>query len=169
MLYNRPNFRDISKPKDQPRKLFLESLDPENASLSYQVEKAKRQIKKYHEEKSEVHRFQHEVASHVHHIFMKCEYPELSDTFENLILLTPTQHLNFAHKNSNTQNISTPYQLVCLLSKLDSIEESIFWADEFYDLNKFKQVINIGLEKELLTNNMSAQDIKLQLVSEYIK
>ena len=168
LFYNRVNFRDITKPKGEPRKLFLESLGEDGSSESYQIEKAKRQIKKYHEQKSETHHFQHESANHAHHIFMKSEFPELSDTFENLILLTPTQHLNFAHPDGNTQRISTPYQLVCLLAKLDSIEESEFWADDFYDLSKFKQVINTGLDKELLTAAMSFQDVKNQLACEYI-
>ncbi len=168
LFYNRVNFRDITKPKGEPRKLFLESLGEDSSSESYQVEKAKRQIKKYHEQKSETHRFQHESANHAHHIFMKSEFPELSDSFENLILLTPTQHLNFAHPEGNTQRVSVPYQLVCLLSKLDSIEESEFWADDFYDLNKFKQVVNIGLDKDLLTAGMSFQDVKNQLVCEYV-
>jgi len=168
LFYNRVNFRDITKPKGEPRKLFLERLGEDSSSESYQIEKAKRQIKKYHEQKSETHRFQHESANHAHHIFMKSEFPELSDTFENLILLTPTQHLNFAHPDGNTQRISIPYQLVCLLAKLDSIEESEFWADDFYDLSKFKQVINTGFDKELLTAAMSFQDVKNQLVCEYI-
>jgi len=168
LFYNRVNFRDITKPKDEPRKLFLENLGENGPSEFYQIEKTKRQIKKYHEQKSEVHRFQHESAIHVHHIFMKSEFPELSDTFENLILLTPSQHFNFAHPQGNTQKISIPYQLVCLLSKLDSIEESEFWADDFYDLNKFKKVINTGLDKELLKAGMSFQDIKNLLVCEYI-
>jgi hypothetical protein len=168
LFYNRVNFRDITKPKGEPRKLFLENLGEGGSSEFYQIEKTKRQIKKYHEQKSEVHRFQHESAIHVHHIFMKSEFPELSDTFENLILLTPSQHLNFAHTKGNTQKISTPYQLVCLLSKLDSIEESEFWADDFYDLNKFKKVINTGLDKDLLTAVMTFQDVKNLLVCEYI-
>lgn len=167
LFYNRVNFRDITKPKGEPRKLFLENLGEGGSSEFYQIEKTKRQIKKYHEQKSEVHRFQHESANHAHHIFMRSEFPELSDTFENLILLTPTQHLNFAHPKGNTQRISLPYQLVCLLSKLDSIEESEFWADDFYDLNNFKQVVNVGLDKELLTGGMTFQDVKNSLVCEY--
>lgn len=168
LFYNRVNFRDITKPKGEPRKLFIESLGDESSSESYQIEKAKRQIKKYHEQKSEIHRFQYENANHVHHIFMRSEFPEFSDTFENLILLTPTQHLNFAHPNGNTQKVSVPYQLICLLSKLDSIEKSEFESDDFYDLNKFKQIVNICLDKELLSAGMSFQDVKNQLVCEYI-
>lgn len=169
LFYNRVNFRDITKPKGEPRKLFLESLGEDSSSESYQIEKAKRQIKKHHEQKSETHRFQHESANHAHHIFMKSEFPELSDTFENLILLTPTQHLNFAHPDGNTQRISVPYQLVCLLAKLDSIEESEFWADDFYELSKFKKTVNIGLDKELLTVGMSFQDVKNTIVCAYME
>jgi len=69
LFYNRVNFRDISKPKDEPRKRFLKSLSVTGSSEAYQIEKAKRQIKKYHQQKSETHRFQHEKANHVHHIF----------------------------------------------------------------------------------------------------
>ena len=168
LFYNRINFRDITKPKGQPRKTFVELLGDDSSAEKYEIAKAKKQIKKYHELKSETHRFQHEEANHVHHIFMKSEFPEFSDTFENLILLTPTQHLNFAHPSGNTQVVSKPYQLVCLLSKLDSIEESEFWADDFYELAKFKQVVNIGLDKELLSSAMSFQDVKNTIVKEYM-
>ena len=58
--------------------------------------------------------------------------------------------------------------LIPYVYKLDSIEESEFWADDFYDLNKFKKVVNTGLDKELLKAGMSFQDVKKILVCEYI-
>ncbi|RJX74290.1 hypothetical protein DZ860_03930 [Vibrio sinensis] len=168
LFYNRVNFRDVQKPKDQPRKAYLIDLGEESTSETYQVEKAKRQIKKHHKQKSETHRFLHEPAIHAHHIFMKSEFRELSDTLENLILLTPSQHYSYAHLGGNTQRISKPYQLVCLLSKIDSIEESEYWEDDFYSKSKFVNVVNTGLEKELLKNNMSFQDMKNILATEYV-
>lgn len=168
LFYNRINFRDIEKPKDKTRNEYLELLGESGPAELYQIDKAKRQIKKYHcNKKSEIHKLMHENATHVHHIFTKREFPELSDTLENLILLTPTQHLSFAHTANNTNIISKSYQLICLLYKLDSIEESEYSADEFYSLNQFKNIVNSGLGKELLTLPMTYQDIKNSLAIEY--
>lgn len=169
LFYNRVNFRDIEKPKDQSRREYIESLGVETTSEIYQVEKAKRQIKKYHGKDSEVNRFLHEDATHVHHIFMKSEYPELSDILENLILLTPSQHLSYAHISGNTRVVSKPYQLVCLLSKLESIEKSdLSQNDDFYNKLDFIEVVNTGLGKELLNHSMSYPDIKNKLAVEYV-
>ena len=169
LFYNRVNFRDIEKPKDQPRKEYIDSLGVETTTEVYQVEKAKRQIKKYHGKESEVNRYIHEESTHVHHIFMKSNYPELSDSLENLILLTPSQHFSYAHVNGNTQIVSKPYQLVCLLSKLDSIEKSdLSENDGFYDKLNFIRVVNIGLGNELLNHSMTYQDMKNNLAYEYV-
>ncbi|WP_318489782.1 hypothetical protein [Photobacterium leiognathi] len=169
LFYNRVNFRDVEKPKDKSRSEYIDSLGVETTSEIYQVEKAKRQIKKYHGENSEVNRYLHENATHVHHIFMKSEYPELSDTLENLVLLTPSQHLNYAHISGNTRVVSKPYQLVCLLSKLESIEKSdLYENDDFYSKLDFIEVVNTGLGKDLLNHSMSYPDMKNKLAMEYV-
>ncbi|HIF9229122.1 TPA: hypothetical protein ACX6S2_003073 [Photobacterium damselae] len=169
LFYNRVNFRDVEKPKEQSRSEYIELLGIDTTSEIYQVEKAKRQIKKYHGENSEINRYLHAPATHVHHIFMKSEYPELSDTLENLILLTPSQHLNYAHISGNTTFVSKPYQLVCLLSKVESIEKSdLSENDDFYSKLDFIKVVNTGLGKELLNHSMSYPDIKNKLAMEYV-
>lgn len=170
IFYNRVNFRDKEKPKNQTRKEFISNLEVDGKTEIYQVEKAKRQIKKYHIEiSSEIHRFISEPASHVHHIFPKFYYPELSDTLENLILLTPSQHYGYAHDQGNTSNINFAYQLVCLISKLDSIERSQANGDGFYSLEEYRKMVNIGLESNVLKLNMSFQDAKYALVQHYFQ
>ncbi|ODB36268.1 hypothetical protein BB427_15890 [Pseudoalteromonas sp. BMB] len=169
LFYNRPNFRDLNKPKGMPRNTFLEQIPEETSTEIYHVNKAKRCIRRYHEDKSEVNRFKELEASHVHHIFPQSDFPELSDTFENLILLTPGQHLAYAHPNGNTQTVSKSYQLVALLAKLDSIERSVFsLLDEFYNLSDFINVVNIGLDSELLTEGMGVEEIRYKIAKAYI-
>ncbi|WP_368888155.1 hypothetical protein [Proteus columbae] len=169
LFYNRPNFRDLNKPKGMPRSTFLEQIPEETTTEIYLVNKAKKSIRRYHEGKSEVNRFKELEASHVHHIFPQSEFPELSDTFENLILLTPGQHLAYAHPNGNTQIVSKSYQLVALLAKLDSIERSVFSLfDEFYSLSDFINMVNIGLDSDLLTEGMGVEEIRYKIATAYI-
>ncbi|MDT3848504.1 MAG: hypothetical protein RPT12_16440 [Vibrio anguillarum] len=169
LIYNRPNFRDLNKPKDMPRATFLEQIPEETTTEVYHVNKAKKSVRRYHEGKSEVNRFKELEASHVHHIFPQAVFPELSDTLENLILLTPGQHLAYAHPNGNTQTVSKSYQLVGLLAKLDSIERSVFSQfDEFYSLNEFINVVNTGLDSDLLTEGMGVEEIRHKIAAAYI-
>ena len=144
-------------------------MPEETTTEVYHVNKAKKSVRRYHESKSEVNRFKELEASHVHHIFPQSDFPELSDTFENLILLTPGQHLAYAHPNGNTQTVSKSYQLVALLAKLDSIERSIFSQfDEFYSLNEFINVMNTGLDSDLLTEGMGVEEIRHEIAAAYI-
>lgn len=168
LFYNRTNFRDILKPKKLTRQQFLADYEHPTPFENYQTEKTKRQIKKRHGTYSEVHRFKVVTSIQVHHIFMKNEFPELSDKFENLITLTPTQHNSFAHPNNNTSQISLPYQLVCLLAKLESVEQSIQNGDGFYSLEDFKSVVNTGLDEDILTGGMSSEEIKHALSIKYL-
>jgi hypothetical protein len=169
LFYNRPNFRDLNKPKDMPRSTFLDQFPEETTTEIYHVNKAKKSVRRYHKGKSEVNRFKELEASHVHHIFPQSDFPELSDTFENLILLTPGQHLAYAHPNGNTQTVSKSYQLVGLLAKLDSIEHSVFsQLDEFYSLSEFINVVNTGLDSVLLTEGMGVEEIRHKIAAAYI-
>ena len=52
---------------------------------------------------------------HVHHIFPRNEFPELSLIKENLIYLNANEHLLFSHPYGNTQVIDRNYQKVLLL------------------------------------------------------
>ena len=57
----------------------------------------------------------------MHHIFPEADYPEIGSYLENIIALTPTQHLNYAHPNGHTQEIDEQYQHLLLLAKADRI------------------------------------------------
>jgi hypothetical protein len=93
-----------------------------------------------------------DIATHIHHIFPENEYKEISNYVENLIALTPTQHLNYAHPNGNTQLINKAFQQICLLAKSSSIEENLKHAKEkIYTFDNFIYVLTIGLETEIFS------------------
>ena len=75
---------------------------------------------------------------------MRNEFPEIAHYEENIIALTPTQHLNYAHPNGNTQTIVIEYQHVCLLSKVGIIKRSIDNNSSVYNFENFKFVLETG-------------------------
>lgn len=168
LFYNRINFRDVAKPKGVSRGDWVKSLsETTGSSEKFQVDKAKRSVKRYENCRNEVNRYSHEHADHVHHIFPMCDYPELSDTFENLIVLNPTQHLSYAHPRGNTNEVSKSYQLVCILAKLNSILSSLDAQDGFYSLEQFMVMINTGLGHNILKQGMSPELMQKHIAEEY--
>ena len=117
---------------------------------------------------SEVHdAWSNGPATQVHHIFPKSQFPEIAHYVENLILLTATQHNTKAHPNNNTQIVDKDYQLVCLLAKSDTIEQSLRQVGErYYRKESFVYVINTGLSCELSTR-LSFTEIKGNLIKMY--
>ncbi|MDD2550097.1 MAG: hypothetical protein PHD00_08395 [Bacteroidales bacterium] len=97
--YNRINWRDIGKDKGITREEFEAALG-KNAEVQgyfkYNIQKAKRFVKKIHPF-SEIHRFKEYPGLQAHHIFMESEFPEIADSPENIIILTPNQHFYRAH------------------------------------------------------------------------
>ena len=90
-----------------------------------------------------------DMATHIHHIFPEADYPTICHYIENLIALTPTQHLNYAHPNGNTQKINREYQHICLLAKSDTIRDDIeHHTEPIYSFEKFLYVLFIGLERD---------------------
>jgi hypothetical protein len=155
LMYNRPNARDFGKAKNISRQEAVENaveLDRLNEISAYYIQKAIRTIKKI-EDRSEVKdAYAKGDATQVHHIFPKHQHPKLAGTLENLILLTPTQHFTKAHPNNNTQIIDVSYQKVCLLSKVDSVEESIgLYGEQYYRKASMVDVVNQGLDIDLST------------------
>ncbi len=157
LQYNRRNFRDLysSKPKGIPREEYA-NLFPikEDKMTTYKINKAKQFLKKYNNKynngKSELEEenYIENIALHIHHIFPQSYYPEIADYIENLIALTPTQHLSKAHPNNNTQYISKVYQYYCLIAKTGKIKENLE-KDTYptiYSFEDFIYVLNIGLE-----------------------
>jgi len=166
LMYNRKNWRDLSKKKAETREEFEIRIEREknkqNAYVKYTLNKAKNIIKKLHFPKSEIQdEFSVGDARDVHHIFMKSQYPEISTYIENLILLTPTQHFTKAHPN-DTNIINKDYQLLCLLAKSDSIEKYNY----IYSKEDFLYVLKIGL-KQHFSNNIEFGELKTKLVELY--
>lgn len=166
LMYNRKNWRDLSKKKAETREEFEIRIEREknkqNAYVKYTLNKAKNIIKKLHFPESEIQdEFSIGDARDVHHIFMKSQYPEISTYIENLILLTPTQHFTKAHPN-DTNIINKDYQLLCLLAKSDSIEKYNY----IYSKEDFLYVLKIGL-KQNFSNNIEFGELKTKLVELY--
>lgn len=167
--YNRTNWRDINKDKTMSRQeynsLLERNLEKKKSVgfYKYSVQKAKNFVRRLHEF-SEIHRFQGYSGSQAHHIFMESEYPEIADFPENIICITPNQHLYRAHPNNHTARIDKDYQLICLLSKLDSIEMNNREGRNDYSLADFVRVLNVGLDTDVFTLQMDYEEIKHQIV-----
>ena len=86
----------------------------------------------------------------MHHIFPEANYPEICYYLENIIALTPTQHLNYAHPDGHTQEIDEQYQHLLLLSKADRIRENLTDSrvESIYEFSKFLFVLNVGFDND---------------------
>lgn len=153
LMYNRANFRDMwnDKPKNITRQEWVTKIKSEinPAFYSYQSNKAKQFIKNY----NEVHRnglselndeYSQGKGTQVHHIFPESEFPTISGHLENLIVLTPTQHLYKAHPNNNTSRIDVEYQEILLKAKAGIIDENINTSSQIYTFENFSEVLNTG-------------------------
>jgi hypothetical protein len=166
LMYNRINFRD--KGKKQKHLTREEAVHEEIKQINqefyidYQVNKAIRQVKQVQGSISEVHDdLETGIATEVHHIFPKSDFPELASYFENLILLTSSQHRQKAHPNSNFQLIDKDYQLICLMAKSRSIENYINeHGESFYTKKSFIYVVNTGTSQNELKDNDSFNTIR---------
>ena len=69
---------------------------------------------------------------------------------ENIIALTPTQHLNYAHPDGRTQEIDEQYQHLLLLSKADRIQENLAntAVEQIYEFSRFLFVLNVGFDND---------------------
>ena len=160
LMYNRNNFRDIyaNKPKGVTRKEYAAThhVDFNEAYYHYQSAKAKRFLRMFNDQNrggitehlDGVHI--NDPAVHMHHIFPESTYPEICYFIENIIALTPTQHLSYAHPNGNTAEIDEQYQHLLLLSKTARIRENIssYSEDTVYDFTNLLLVLNVGFEDD---------------------
>ncbi|MGB4413495.1 MAG: hypothetical protein WBI53_01215 [Paludibacter sp.] len=170
LMYNRKNWRDLNKDKSitrQEAELQDIDLEQQEAYNAYYVQKAIAVIRKIHSE-SEVHdQWGNGEATQVHHIFPKADFPQIAHYVENLILLTATQHNTKAHPSNKTQQINKDYQLTCLLSKTDSIENSLLrFGEKYYRKKSFVYVINVGLATKV-DMELSFADLKRKLIQIY--
>ncbi len=167
LRYNRVNWRDVDKSKGVSRQESAEQnesiITNNRGYYERAVSKAKEfvhSIEKY----SEIHPYPAYVATEAHHIFMKSEFPQIADCVENIIALTGTEHYLYAHPNRNTQLVDPNYQMVCLLSKLDSIERNFQNGGNDYSLADFVMVLNIGLRTNQFNEQMGFAGIKANLL-----
>lgn len=165
LMYNRKNWRDINKSKAITRQ---EAASAEDIRLqeeydAYQVTKAMNLLRKIQVESEVKDQYANGEATQVHHIFPKSQFPSIAHYLENLIKLTATQHYTKAHPNNHTQITNSDYQLVCLLSKSQTIEKSLnAVGDRYYRKESFIYIINVGLDTDL-SLNLSFADIRTQL------
>lgn len=170
LMYNRKNWRDMSKDKTISRQEANASSEQnilvDTAYNAYLVQKAMNQIKKMYTESEVRDQWANGDATQVHHIFPKSKFPQLAHYLENLIKLTATQHYTKAHPNNKTDSINKDYQLVCLLAKSDSIEKSLQKNELYYRKESFIYCINTGLN-ENLNFDLSFRQIKTELAQIY--
>lgn len=165
--YNRINWRDVEKAKGVSRQEYALQVGNSVGGYIGYYERSVNQAKKFVrelEQYSEVHHYPSYMATDAHHIFMKSEYPELADMPENIIALTGTEHYSYAHPNRNTQRTDPNYQMVCLISKLDSIERNFQEGNEDYSLADFTKVLNEGLDTNEFNVQMGFEGIKAHLL-----
>lgn len=160
LMYNRNNFRDIyaDKPKGITRKEYAAThpVEVNEAYYHYQSQKAKKYLRLFNDENrngiTEHIEKGHlkDNAIHMHHIFPEAIYPEICHYYENIIALTPTQHLNYAHPNGHTQEINEQYQHILLLSKADRIYENLtnLTIEKIYEFSNLLFVLSVGFDND---------------------
>ena len=180
LMYNRDNFRDIyaEKPKSVSRKDYMAQhhIVVNEAYFRYMSSKSKRRLRIYNDQfrngLSEMPGDM-EKATHIHHIFSASEYPEISYYLENLIALTPNQHLNGAHPNGRTITINRSYQHDCLIVKTDIIKDNIeTGVEKIYSFNDFIYVLVVGFNEESFNdieeNDYAGLKTKIELKYAYL-
>jgi len=163
MMYSRDNFRDVyrEKPKGVSRQEWLSQhpeIDRRDGYFEQMMARAKKTLRNFVLENqgglSELTQFieSHDdkaLATQIHHIFPKNEFPEIMHYIENLIALTPNQHYGYAHPNNNTQIIDISAQKILLLAKTYSIRQNLMEQEEpIYEFNNFLMVLSIGCDDE---------------------
>lgn len=172
LMYNKINWRDKGKKQKALTRQQAVAAEREqmnqNLYIEYQVNKAIRKVRDKQGTISEVNDdLANGIATEVHHIFSKSKFPELATYFENLILLTSSQHRQKAHPNSNFQLIDKEYQLVCLMAKSRTVENYInTHGESFYSKKSFLHVVNKGTSTNVLKENDSFDTIR-QFIHHY--
>lgn len=146
LMYNNVNFRDLKKMKNISRQEASAAHQSQQEYSKYEMRKAMYAVRKHHYPNSEVRdNYAQGEATQVHHIFSQSSHPELRSTPENLILLTAQQHNSKAHPSNKTRTIDPNYQIICLLSKLESVKISVMNNDGHYTKESLVNTINHGL------------------------
>jgi len=159
LIYNRANFRDENMPSGMTRQQYRDEVLSEieqGGVVETLLQKAKDTIKEKYGNDSEIKEEQYGYLPnggvHVHHILPRHSFPQFSLSRENLIALTPGQHLSSAHIEANTRTINPQFQIVCLRRKLQHLRESLTEGESFYDLSEFVRILNTCFGWELSEN-----------------
>jgi len=167
IIYNQPNWRDINSGKDKnvARGDFQGVQEPQKM-YKYKVSRAMKNLRRfndtYNASKSEVvdKLSVGEIATHMHHIFPRNEFPTIAEYIENLIALTSGQHLQKAHKNGKTSAVDVAYQYICLICKTDNIRKNLIenkGETVIYNYQDFMHVLDVGLKTEYF-GHLSSND-----------
>lgn len=160
LMYNRDNFRDLyaGKPKGMTRSEYAATIGvtPNQNYFVYMANRAKRFLRSFNDQYRNGHSEvmtgpdANSPAIHMHHIFPESRFPEISSYLENLIALTPTQHLSYAHPMGNTQVIDPGYQHICLMAKVTSVQENLSGPEDLiiYEFDKLLYVLSIGFSTD---------------------
>ncbi len=148
LIYNRKNFRDKDKPTGMTREEYMNQIFSEvdqNGVVETLLSKVKESIKQKYNLDSEIKEREFDYTPnsgvHVHHILPQSSYPQFSLSRENLICLTPGQHLSLAHEKGNTKRTNGKFQLFCLKRKLENIITSLNNGEDFYNFDEFLEMI----------------------------
>jgi len=142
LMYSGDNSQDAKKSKSISRAEYRKQGN--EYTLRYRINKAIRAVKnyniKFNNELSETG--SQEIATQGHHIFPKSDYPDFQAYCENIIMLSPNEHLLMAHNNNRTSTINLEYQHKLLEYKKMTIKDAtINHPDESpYDYELFKSM-----------------------------
>lgn len=173
LIYNRTNFRDENMPSGITRREYkdkiLADIDARGVVEVVLLQKVKDEIRRKYNGISEIQEQENGFIAnsgvHIHHILPQSSHPQMSLFRENLIALTPGQHLSAAHVQGNTQRINPDFQKICLKRKFHNIKESINNGEDFYKLDQFVKVLNTALNLHLEENSTIFQiDSALALI-----
>ena len=169
IMYNRVNWRDLKKKKNETRNEFLNRKNKyqkrQEAHRSFSENSIKNKIRNKYQNISLINdELSTGLANHVHHIFMKEEFPKFCTYPENLILLTPSQHLNKAHPNNNTRYVDRNYQIECLLKINKLVDDDQNDNISFYSKEYFCEILNTGYNTNKFSTDLSSVDIKNYLL-----
>ena len=155
LKYNRLNIRDVGKDKDVTRQEAESGVTTrESPWTAYKTTKAKGDVNQFNKEfngglTEVVSTGSSGLATQMHHMFMQSICPTISDFRENIVALTPTQHMNLAHPNNNTSKIDPEFQRICLQAKTVIVRNNIlhnYGPSGFYDFGRLMEVLDTGFD-----------------------
>lgn len=171
LIYNRENFRDRDMPAGMTRQQYhteiLSEIEREGV-VETLLQKVKDAVKIRHGNDSEIREttlgYAPNSGVHVHHILPRYSYPQFSLKKENLISLTPGQHLSHAHVEGNTRTINPRFQIVCLKRKFEQIKASAVERNSFYSLREFIRILNTHFNWTL-DENSGIEEVEARLAT----